>query len=513
MRFHLVSLSIFLPLIIFGQVKYDYVWLNGTDGAHDADPSTPGYENVGINMLNFNNGELNITRDYRDSDFYLNNASISSADGELLFYTNGCKVFQADGQVMKNGKGLNPGVAYDLGQCPDDGNSVSNGSLILPLPESDGVFYIFHKSLDWGDLINVSIYDAILYTTVVDMSKHGGLGEVLVKNDTIIYDTLFNDLHAVRHANGLDWWVMTSDGINNTYHKVLLTSDGVSGVFEQSIGPPTDIRRNGMSCFSPDGKMFARYDYTAQIRLFDFDRETGELSNFRHLTADTIYNNHLGYSIAFSPSSRFLYVGSLRQLYQFDLEAADIQDSQVFLAEYDGHEYLNTFPSDFGFMRLAPDCKIYMSSRSATPMYHVIHHPDRKGLECGFVQRGLSLPAYNIAAIPNFPNYRLGTGYPVCDSTIQLVVSSVQVPPPVQEVLVYPNPASTEVSVELPVPLTDDAQWSLYDAVGARVLSGKLAKGQRLYQIDIQGVPSGLYFWEAKGNVGRFGGGKLIVLK
>ena len=502
-------MSVFLsPTGVFCQLKHDYVLLNGDDGtSSDPDP------NFGINMLDFNNGELNITRDYhRDSDFYLMDASISNADGELLFYTNGCKVFQADGEVMENGSGLNPGVAYDLGQCPNHGHPISNGALILPLPGSDSLFYIFHKALAVAEG-SLGLHDGLIYTTIVDMSLNNGLGTVLIKNDTIISDTLFNDLHAVRHANGEDWWVISSDGVGNTYYKILYTADGVAGVFEQPIGPPSDIAINGMSCFSPDGTMFVRYDYTAQVLLFDFDRETGTLSNLRQMTADTAYTNRPGYSIAFSPSSRFLYVGSLNQLHQFDVEATDIQGSRVFLAEYDGYKYRNIFESNFGFMRLAPDCKIYMSSRSSTPMYHVINYPDRKGLECGFVQRGLALPAYNIAAIPNFPNYRLGTGHPVCDSTIQLVVSSVPVLPPRAEVLVYPNPASNYITIEIPQPLASGGEWSLYNGVGQRVVLQPLARGATRVEVPLSGVPPGLYFWEMRGGEARKGSGKLMVLQ
>jgi hypothetical protein len=257
--------------------------------------------------------------------------------------------------------------------------------------------------------------------------------------------------------------------------------------------------------------MFARYDHSAQVLLYDFDRETGELSNLRQMEADTISDNRLGYSIAFSPSSRFLYVGSLNRLYQFDVEAADIQDSRVLLDEYDGYLYLNTFESNFGFMRLAPDCKIYMSSRSSTPMYHVINYPDRKGLACEFVQRGLPLPAYNIAAIPNFPNYRLDTGYPVCDSTIQLVVSSVPVLPPLREVLVYPNPASGQVTVELPEPLSSKGEWVLYNGVGQQVFHRGIDRGTTRLDATLHDLPQGLYFWEMWEGGKRSGSGKLIL--
>ena len=496
------------PTVVFGQLKHDYVWLNGDDGtSSDSNPK------FGINMLDFNDGELNITRAYRDSDFDFTNASISSAVGELLFYTNGCSIFQADGEVMENGTDLNPGIAYDLGFCPKHGFPLPNTVMILPLPESDSLFYIFHKSVSLGDGNPLNIYNGLVYTTVVDMSLNGGLGAVLEKNDTIIADTLFNDLHAVRHANGEDWWVVTSDGVGNVYRKILFTSDGVAGVFEQSIGPSSDIFGGGMSCFSPDGMMFARYDLASQVLLYDFDRESGELSNLRQMTADTTFDNRWGYGVAFSPSSQFLYVSSLNKLYQFDVEATDIQGSRVFLAEYDGYRYLNTFESNFGVMRLAPDCKIYMAALNSIPAYHVIHYPDRKGLDCNFVQRGFPMPAYNIGSIPNFPNYRLGTGFPVCDSTIQLVVSSVPVLPPVREVLVYPNPASSYAVIEMPWALVLGGEWSLYNGVGQRVLSQEMGRGEMKVTVDLASVPKGLYFWEMRGAKGRMGSGKLIVLE
>ena len=444
-------------------------------------------------MLDFNNGELNITRDYRDSDFDFTNASISSADGELLFYTNGCSVFQADGVVMENGTGLNPGIPYITGFCPDHGHPLTNGAMILPLPGSDSLFYLFHKAVSLGDGNPLGVYDALVYNTIVDIAANNGLGEVLVKNDTIISDTLFNDLHAVRHANGEDWWVLISDGGGNTYRRILFTADGVAGVFEQSIGPTSDIFGGGMSCFSPDGTMFARYDHTAQVMLYDFDRETGDLSNLRQMTADTIFDNRWGYGLAFSPSSRFLYVSSLNKLFQFDLQSADIQSSRILLGEYDGYKYLNTFESNFGIMRLAPDCKIYMAALNSIPAYHVIHYPDRKGLACDFVQRGLSLPAYNFGSIPNFPNYRLGTGFPVCDSTIQLVVSSVPVLPPQREVLVYPNPARDYVTVEFGERVRGNGLLTLSDMLGRVVQKQVIAEGDQQVFLVLDTAPAGLY--------------------
>ncbi len=505
----LFSLFWLLPHYSAGQIKHDYVWVMGTNGL-PSDTTASSATRFGVNILNFNNGELNIKRVFQDTDFDFANASMSNAGGKMLFTSNGCSVFQADGEVMENGTGINPGVAYSTGFCPQQGYPMVKGMLVLPFPGSDSLYCLFHKAVVLGDASPFSVYNGIVYSTVVDMSANNGLGAVVEKNNIVLEDTLLNDMHAVRHANGIDWWVISSSSNKNTYFTMLFTADGVSGVFEQEIGPSSVHGINGMSVFSPDGNRFARYDRGLQVMVFDFDRETGQLSNLTNMIADTV-SNASGGTIAFSPSSRFLYVASNNELYQFDLEAAEIQSSRVLLDVYDGYKYLDIFPASFGFMQLAPNCRIYMSTRSATPFYHVINYPDRKGHECGFVQRGQPLIATNIGSIPNNPNYNLGTGFPVCDSTIQLVVSSVPVLPPRQEVLVYPNPASSYIIVEMPQPLTANSEWSLYNAVGQRVVSKVLERGFTMVQVWLPDVAPGLYFWEVTGEGGRFGSGKLVV--
>jgi len=293
----------------------------------------------------------------------------------------------------------------------------------------------------------------------------------------------------------------------------MLTSQGIAGISEQEIGPDFNPSTISRTVFSPDGTMMAQYDRVGQIRVFEFDRGTGQFSNLTELEADTTAEGFDG-SIAFSPSGQFLYVSSLLRIYQFDLEAPDVQASRVLLDVYDGYKYLNIFSANFGFMQLAPNCRIYMSTRNATPFYHVINYPDRKGHECGFEQRGQPLIATNIGSIPNNPNYNLGTGFPVCDSSIQLVVSSVDVLPPPVEVQVYPNPASGSITVALPVPLPAPATWSLYSAVGQRVLSHKMERGTSEVNISLSGVPPGLYFWELRpGGGGLPRSGKVVVLE
>nr|MCU0345909.1 T9SS type A sorting domain-containing protein [Saprospiraceae bacterium] len=114
--------------------------------------------------------------------------------------------------------------------------------------------------------------------------------------------------------------------------------------------------------------------------------------------------------------------------------------------------------------------------------------------------------------IPNFPNYRLGTGYPVCDSNI-VYVSSGYVPPPVEEVRVWPNPATSEVTVSLPSTLPKPSTWLLYDQLGREVLTEQMPAGAMEQEINVGNIPPGMYFWRAMSEGALIGSGKLVLAR
>jgi type IX secretion system substrate protein len=236
------------------------------------------------------------------------------------------------------------------------------------------------------------------------------------------------------------------------------------------------------------------------------------LSNYRYLYADTT-QGFFG-SLAFSPNSRFLYVGTQFKLWQFDTEAPDIQASKILIDEYDGYKYAGVFATLFSYMQLGPDCKIYMVSHNGADILHVIYNPDEPGPACNFKQHDIKLPAVNGAASqPNFPNYRLGTPYPVCDSNIVYVSASVPLPPPQVAVQVFPNPASEEIHIALPAPLPTPAEWWLYNTVGQMVQRSVVPAGQREQSLSLSSVPPGLYFWQMRVEGRRMGSGKVVVAK
>ena len=462
--------------------------------------------------MNFNNDSLHIKRQAKGLSFFVTNTSISSPSGELLFYTNGCSINNAAHELMENGDNLSPGIAYLGGHCPDSGYPATKGAMILPLPGDNTKYYLFHASLVSGQSGGpFSLYVGKLYYSLIDMSLNNGLGAVVEKNQLIIEDTITSELHAAKHANGEDWWIVVMRGHENKYYKLLFTESGITAITEQKIGIDPDpwFTSGGQAGFSPDGTQYARYTKGDQVFLMDFDRETGDLSNFRYLYADTT----VGFwgSLAFSPNSRYLYVSTQIKLWQFDTEAPDVQESKILIDEYDGYLHLGHFKTTFYLMQLAPDCKIYMTPRSSGTALHVIHNPDEPGAACNFKQNDLKLLAVHSSTIPNFPNYRLGTPYPVCDSTIQLVTGSVAVLPPAGEVRVWPNPASGEVTVSLPAGLRGEGAWSLHDLTGRQVRRAVLPAGQAVHAVSVEGVPPGLYIWAVQAGGQRLGSGKLVV--
>ena len=413
------------------QVKYDYNWALGHD-SNLADSTFGGTD------ISFNESQISLTYTFREVNIEQTNVTMSDADGNLLFYSNGCKVFNRNHVLMENGDSINPGEVFD-NQC-EDAYPIIQGILAIPIPQNDSLYYILHQRMIFKtNPFDIRI-DKLLYS-VINSNMDSGLGEVIEKNVIAIPDTLaYGELTAVKHANGIDWWIISPRFLENKYYTLLITSNGLSGLSEQIIGDTTTRsgEGSGQTTFSPNGTKYVRYNMTDQVYLFDFDRSTGQLSNYQHLmVADTA---HLG-GATFSPSSRYLYISSSFYVYQFDTWAADIQASKIVVATYDGFE--DPFPTYFQLMQMGPDCRIYINSGSSHRSFHVINQPDELGLACDLQQHSLRLPTDNFAAMPHFPNYRLGTTptYP-CDPTIDLPVALTEVKAPDLDFTLSPNPTS-----------------------------------------------------------------------
>ncbi|MDW8230848.1 MAG: T9SS type A sorting domain-containing protein, partial [Saprospiraceae bacterium] len=231
-----------------------------------------------------------------------------------------------------------------------------------------------------------------------------------------------------------------------------------------------------------------RFNAWNGLNIYDFDNATGELSNPIQITFpnDTI-NYIAGASV--SSNSRFLYLSARRRVYQFDLQAPDIEASKIKVAEWDGT--YDPYPSIFYLSALAPDGKIYISSTSSHRHLHVIERPNCPGLSCQLVQRGLPLPSFNFATIPNFPHYRMSNeGCDTTNHTDEIAWDS-------GTLAIYPNPTRGELWVNYPDKGSENLIFRLYDVYGRLVYEQRIAES--LSKVDVSFLKPGHYMYLIEG--------------
>jgi hypothetical protein len=379
--------------LLFAQ-KEDSNWQFGTNNA------------IYTNRLHFSDSTtletIERTIPYRNC-----NAFISDSLGKLQFSTNGCYLADRNGDLVVNGDSLNPGLLYDLKCVQDmDGYSTSSSAMFLRHPTDAQLVYLFHIASFFQITPVATGHKQRLYYTVIDATANGGLGEVLSKNNLILLDSIqFEGIHGVRHANGRDWWIFLGKMQTNRYWTVLFSDKGLE-LREQAVGTP--VFKDGIAnfVFSPDGSKLARYNPKDDLRLFDFDRCTGLLSNPVHFQMTNDADNQLGGGTAFSADGRYLYVSDVFRLWQFDMWASDLEAGLTKIADRE----LNG-PCALGYsitwLELGPDGRIYGVPGSGQQCMHRVARPERGGEACEFVQSYYKLanPHQNM---PHFPNYRLG---------------------------------------------------------------------------------------------------------
>jgi hypothetical protein len=471
--------------VLFSQ-KHDYNWLFG----YDYQPANPGIEG---SLLDFNYQPVVVTANTINMVLQFSSAEISDEDGNLLFYTNGCWIADRTHNMMQNGDGINPGEVHDMRCDEDDMGTYTAGNqscLILPKPGATDIYYLFHKHIiyEYEPQFDV-VTDALLYTTI-NMSYNNGMGKVVQKNHIIETGFLtYGQMTAVKHANGQDWWIMNSQDTTNIYSIFLLTSNGLSGPFEQAIGLSSTLASSGagQANFSPDGTKYVRYTPQDDIFLFDFDRATGLLSNFQFIPIEEEVEYAGG--AVFSPNSRYLYIPSGLFIYQYDTEATDVAASKTVVAEWNGVS--SPFPTHFWNAQLGPDCRIYVYCPSCN-VIQVIHYPDEPGLACQVEQQAIQLPYPMFRSMPHFPNYRLGPageeGLP-CQPVVSVQEQRQALAP-----VVYPNPVqSDELIVEMSSPAIQTGTAQLYSAQGVSVRRWAYSALAGRFTLDVSGLPPGVY--------------------
>lgn len=395
-------LLLLLPLRMWAQL-HDNTWLFGYSNNQDTT------DKFGIVVLTFNGGDLQMRQDPNvKMEFNNSNCAYSKFDGQIHSYSNSLYFEHISGNLIE-------GSADLLIDDPLEGDVNSQNIISLPIFGDTAHYLYLYQNNNY--LPDVQFCATKLMTSKIDLTKNEGIGKVIERNKVFLADTLSMGgvITVVKHANGRDWWLLANEIYTNKYYRVLIEPDTIQMIGIQTIGTPLKSG-SGQTSFSPDGTKYAKYysissQLGAYLEIYEFDRCTGLLNNHRQFH----FTNRGWGGLAFSPNSRFLYLDYESVVYQYDMQAPDVFDSRIQIAEWDGFQ--SPFPTGFYKMQLAPDGKIYASTVSGCDVLHVIQRPDEFGTACRYEQHAIQLPTYNAHSMPNFPNYRLGpVDGSVCDS-------------------------------------------------------------------------------------------------
>jgi gliding motility-associated-like protein len=344
-------------------------------------------------------------------------SSRADAQGNLLLYTNGETVWNRQHQVVANGTGL--GLAGGL-------TNSATQSLIVPLPGSSSIFYIFTPPAQG--------FAKPLVYSLVDMSRRGGLGEVVQKNSVLLASST-ERVTAVLHANHRDAWIIALGGDTDQWYAFRLTAAGLQAtpVVSPDGFAHTSANTTGWALgqlkAAPNGQRLALAVLGADgypgglLELFDFDTRTGRLTR-PVLLAGSAPGGY--YGVEFSPDGSKLYASKYSgisnvpsPLYQYDLRVPGYNAANALLA---GTSLLNTGLR--GGLQLGPDGRIYVA-RTGPPsaFLGVITLPNNAGAACAYQDQGQPLADRTSAlGLPGFlPHdlWRLPANGPVCQGVAQ----------------------------------------------------------------------------------------------
>lgn len=314
-------------------------------------------------------------------------ATISDSNGNLLFYSDGTTVWNKNHQIMLNGTGLKGHI------------SSSHSALIVPLPNSSNIYYIFTVD-QYGDP------NGFRYSKI-DMQLDGGLGGIVdsEKNIFMLPDLVAEKITAVKHTNNKHFWVVSHKFNSDEFVAFKISETGIDfNPVVSKVGAYVGDHFNraiGTIKISPNGKKLASangsYNGFSELEIFDFDASTGVISNPIIIKSDNYPGNSkdaVFYGLEFSPNSNCLYVTAQNYvrynqqhefLFQFNLSAGsntDIINSKTVIH--------NTLNIGLGALQLATNGKIYVSVYE-TNYLDVINNPNELGLLAGYQTEAVSL--------------------------------------------------------------------------------------------------------------------------
>ena len=453
--------------------------------------------------------------------------AISNAEGELQFYTNGNAIASWDNRVMQNGTDLNL-------DSPPYGTNGTNGTnpfsypvysnylpytySVIPDAYDEDVYYLLHNHTNIYDLGDIALISSTkMKITKIDMSLNGGRGRVIYKSRVIDEELTAPTFVLIRHGNGRDWWLVQRSRLDGLEYKALLLhrDEVIQKVRSPIPGLSSDwftewdwaFTANDPMYASPDGNLLVDKYGVSYAKLLAFDRCSGEVTLLD--TIDTgFFTLDMGGGIWYlagmlsfqvSPSGRYLYGASDREVAQWDLEAEDITASKVTLGgtPWPIDETQNVLVGGLGGVMtfgVGLDGKIY-NLYSWT--HSVIEHPEERGEAAGVCLAADNPPScvgvpYQLFSHP-YPNYRLG---PLAGSACDTLPEEPVSPPTGDyEVRISPTPTSGQVTIEVALPEYESgtAVIEVTDMLGRILYRHRFPPYAYIHQLDATAWAAGVY--------------------
>ncbi len=286
-------------------------------------------------------------------------ATMSDANGNLLFYTNGTIIYNRNHQPMENGSGL---LSH---------SSNTQAAFVVPFPGNPNQYFV--------------ITPGPYYYSIVDMTLDSGNGAVLsTQKNILITNDSSEKVAGLQASNQRDIWLITYSSSPSKFNTYRITPSGLDTT--PVVSPfPIASGHYGYMKISPDETKIAMANFANNFHLYDFDAATGIVSNQKVINCTL--GGHGSYGIEFSPNSNLVYVADHRgfnSVVQFNITLATpelIAASGVSLAANS---------QALGALQLGPDNKIYLAKENS-PFLGVINQPNVVGLGCSYVVEGVNL--------------------------------------------------------------------------------------------------------------------------
>ena len=198
----------------------------------------------------------------------------------------------------------------------------------------------------------------------------------------------------------------------------------------------------------------------------------------QYIPSDTTITERLSVGLAYSPNGEFLYVASMSNIYQYDLQDETWFHVAGLDTTYDKFQNYET-------AYLGPDDRIYIGNwGGGSKQMSRIDNPNVKGSGCDFCPRCLRLDTlstsqgnFSVGTPPCMPNYSLGAKLCYPDMVDELDKE-------VEKIEVYPNPAFSKLRIK-------NGEWqtkALYNSVG------QLMCTTTQNEMDVSSYPKGMYY-------------------